>query len=79
MAALKEVLHVGDQLIAIGNETVVNAKVVPHLLKHAPSLPPTLVLKRLPHAKLVTVSRSPDSDDLGFHRSVGTAEVNVNT
>ncbi|XP_041368938.1 uncharacterized protein LOC121383171 [Gigantopelta aegis] len=73
---LHDKFHVGDHVKKVDNATVFTAAMANKLIKSAKSLSSVdIVVRRLPHAKVLSIRRSAEGESLGIKREGGTGEI----
>lgn len=68
-------LHIGDQLLSICNLQITGASMAYKMLKHPPSDPVEILVKRTPYAKVLALRRAAEGENIGIKRNGGTAEI----
>ncbi|KAK7494678.1 hypothetical protein BaRGS_00014076 [Batillaria attramentaria] len=67
--------HVGDQVISVCNNKVTSAAAAHKMLKHPTSDLVEMLVKRTPHAQVLTIRRAAEGENIGIKRNGGTAEI----
>ena len=70
-------LHLGDQLISVNGVKVTTVDVAQKLLKGATTPKITMVLHRMPYAKVFAIRRDAEGQSLGIKREGGSGEVRI--
>ena len=73
---LQTAFHVGDQLVSVNGQVVESAKVAYKLIKQCSEYDKiSLIIKRLPKARIFSFKRSRPGEDLGIVRERETGKV----
>lgn len=73
--SLHSKFHIGDQVISICNVRVTTAAQALKLLKNSSADVIEMLIKRMPHAKVLAIRRSAEGESIGIKRNGGTGEV----
>ncbi|CAD5113660.1 DgyrCDS2821 [Dimorphilus gyrociliatus] len=73
---LKQVFHIGDQVLFVNGQKVENSKIAYQLIKRTKDdANVTFLIRRIPYATVFVISNREESQDLGIVRKGGTAEI----
>ncbi|KAG8183393.1 hypothetical protein JTE90_008295 [Oedothorax gibbosus] len=71
---LHNTFHVGDRIISISGQRILNVQDAHKAIKQQPSTV-EFIVRRLPYAKIFAIKREYEGQDLGIVREGGTAEI----